>query len=824
MGRIILLLFIYALFILNINAQIFGKITDNKGEPLPFAAVYIEGTTQGTFSNEEGEYLLKLNQGMNKVVYKYITYQTKQITVEYKGKRIEKNIALETNDLVLKEVVILADAEDPAYAIIRKAVKSRNLYKDKPENFKSKLYQKFKLELLDAPKKIMGIEVAKTKEDKKEMEELLDSNTNILLVTETISEFYKTKGDRWKEKIISSRISGDKKGYSNMSSLFTKLSFYNNFIQLRKNMISPISSNAMLFYKYKLIGTFIDNDGNTVNKIQVIPKRKYDPVFRGFIFITEDIWNIHGLDLETDSKNTNIRLLDTIRIKQDFRQLTDHKNEWGLLSQYSTFNIGFMGFKAHGYHTRNFIDYNLNQNYPDGFFDNVQVKVEEGSNKRDSVYWDEIRPIPLSVKEKNGYHRMDSIETYTSSKEYLDSLDKESNRFKIKDLFTSYGHSNSYENSYWAISSPILGLGYNPIQGLNSSIRFIYKKTWENKSFVKFKLGTEYGFADKQFLPMVRFEQMIDNKYKFHYLFKAGRTYAQPSDKPLVNSILNAEIALFKGKSFLKLYDKRYLKLGVKRDFMSGIKLRFNIDINTRSKLINHTNYSFTKNHVFQPNIYEKSGEIKYKSKLLLNIGFSYKPGTRYVDMPYELQALYSPYPTIYVNYGKAISLGANYVSYDLIKVGLFGSFSSGLLGRTYYKVDGGKYLTKNKVDVLDDQYFSGNQMYIMLPSDYYKSFHLLPFYIRANFSPYYSIRLQQKFKGFFIGKIPYLNRLKMEEVITFKMLQIEEDKLYYELGAGLDKILGVFSLRYSWAFKGNKSFDNGIRFSFNVPITFVRD
>ncbi len=825
MSRIVFIAIVFVLFIPEINAQLYGKITDKKGKPLPFAAIYIDGTTKGTYSNEEGEYILNLDKGINKVVCKYISYKSKEFEIENKGKRIKKDIVLSADELLLKEVVIRADAEDPAYAIIRNAIKARSQFKDKPDNFKAKIYQKFKLELLDAPDKIFGIEIAKSKEDKKELEELLDTNSNVVLVTETVSEFYKAKGDKWKETIISSKISGDKAGYSDMSSLFTNISFYNNFIAIGKKLVSPISSNAMLFYKYKLLGTFIDDKGHTVNKIRVIPKRKYDPVFRGTIFIVEDIWNIYGLDLEVDSKNTNIRLLDTIRIKQNFRQLTDDTKEWGLLSQYATFNIGFIGFSAKGFHSRNFVDYDLNQEFPKGFFGNVKVKVEEGSNKRDSIYWNKIRPIPLSVKEKTGYHKMDSIEAITSSKVYLDSVDRVENKFKLKNLLTSYTHHNFYNKSSWFVRSPLLHFNYNPVQGFNSKIKLGYYKFLNEKNDFKLILSTEYGFADKQILPTIKFVQMVNYKYKFKYTAKAGRMYAQPSDREAVNRFLNMDVALFDSKNYLKLYDKRFVSFDIQRNFIPGIKMKFFAEYSNRNKLVNHTDYSFfKKERTFEPNIYEKSGNIDYPDRFLLKLKISYKPGVKYMEMPNDMQALYSPNPRFFVEYDKALSPGKEFVSYDLIKAGMHGTFSTGLLGYTYYFLEGGKYLSKSKVDVLDDHYFSGNQMIFMFPKDYDASFHLLPYYYRAGFRPYFVFNLMQKFKGLFIEKVPLLNRLKMEEVFTFKLLQIENEKPYYELAAGLDKIFGYFSLRYSWAFSGKKPFDNGIRLSFSFPVSFEFD
>jgi len=812
------------IFTKSLNAQLIGTIKDQNGDLLPFAAVFVKGTTQGTFSNEEGVYLLKLSEGNHTVVYKYVGYKTKEININYKGRKINKNIVLSTNDVLLDAVVINADKEDPAYAIIRNAIKARNTFRNKPNNYKSRLYQKFKLELLDAPETVFGMKIAKTDKDKKELEEMLDTNSNVILVTETISDFFKGDKKEWKEKIISSKISGDKKGYSQLSSLFTKLDFYNNYLSMGKKMISPISSNAFLFYKYELLGTFTDNNGNTINKIKVIPKRKYDPVFSGIIFITDEIWNIYGLDLLTTSKNTNISLLDTIIIKQDFKQLSNKKNDWALLSQYSNFQIGLIGFKAKGYHTRNFISYELNQDFPDNFFNNIKVKIEEQSNKRDSLYWEKIRPIPLGVKERKGYIKMDSIEKVSSSKKYLDSMDRADNKLDIINLLTIYQHNNSYNQSFWSIYSPILNLDFNPVQGFSSGLDFIYKKSWDNMSYIKFKTSFRYGFSDKQVLPKLSISQMLDNKYKFKYKFEIGRSYFQPSDYNLVNRMFNMQVALFDGINYVKLYDKKYANLYLGRRFNHGLESDLTIDFSIRNILKNHSDFSFITDHYYKNNIFNDGNVLKFKNKLNLKFRISFRPGTKYIETPYELKPMYSKYPTFFLNYNKAISINNTYASYDLLKIGLKGYLQTGILGYSTFYIEGGKFLSKSKVDIIDDYYFGGNQFSVMTPGKFKRAFHLLPFYTRSNFKPFFIAKIKQKLKGLIVTKIPLINRLKMEEVFSFNLLQIEGQDPYYEIGAGFDKILGVINLRYSWAFKGKSYFDRGFTVTYNLPITFKRE
>ena len=56
-----------------------GVVTDaNAGAPLPFANVYLDGTTQGTVTNLNGEYRLPLDAGTYTIAVSFMGYQTQQ--------------------------------------------------------------------------------------------------------------------------------------------------------------------------------------------------------------------------------------------------------------------------------------------------------------------------------------------------------------------------------------------------------------------------------------------------------------------------------------------------------------------------------------------------------------------------------------------------------------------------------------------------------------------------------------------------------------------------------------------------------------------------
>src|SRR5690606_11439273 len=99
-------------------------------EPLPFASVYIKNTTIGTSANSEGEYILSVPRGRHEVIFQFMGYKAASRMIENTGGVIELNVALQEDAISIQEVQIIANAEDPAYAIIRKAIAKRPYYRD----------------------------------------------------------------------------------------------------------------------------------------------------------------------------------------------------------------------------------------------------------------------------------------------------------------------------------------------------------------------------------------------------------------------------------------------------------------------------------------------------------------------------------------------------------------------------------------------------------------------------------------------------------------------------------------------------------------------
>ncbi|MEO1255046.1 MAG: DUF5686 family protein [Bacteroidota bacterium] len=163
------------------------------------------------------------------------------------------------------------------------------------------------------------------------------------------------------ERMISSKVSGDEQGFSfNQASDFN-INAYEKFIDLdmEREYVSPISPQAFLFYDFEWLGFFEEN-GKLINKIRVIPKRSTDPAFEGIIYIVEDEWRFHAIDLLV-TKARGLEFIDSLKINQVFAP-TEH-DIWMPLSQKFSFVFGGFGFKGSGYYIGVYSNYEVEPNY-----------------------------------------------------------------------------------------------------------------------------------------------------------------------------------------------------------------------------------------------------------------------------------------------------------------------------------------------------------------------------------------------------------------------------------------------------------------------------
>lgn len=474
-----------------------GKITDQQGQAIPFASVYEKNTTIGTSANSEGEYSIKLNAGKHELNYRAIGYQQEariiDLTTNY-----NLDVSLAQAVFQLADVVVRSEGEDPAYEVIRNAIRKRKAHLREADEYSTDVYIKGMQKMLAAPKKFLGKNI-----DDLGREIGLDSNrTGIFYLSESESRLSYKQPDNYHEEMISSKVSGSNRAFSFNRASDININFYDNITNMEglsnRPFISPIADNALFYYDYKLIGTSMEN-GELVNKIELLPKRNADPVFRGNIYIIEDSWRIHSSDLFI-TKQANINFVDTLNIRQQYIPVSPRV--WLPSSIRYDFTGGFLGFRFGGYYLALFKNYDLSPGLTKKDFVEV-LKITREVNKKDSAYWTQARPVPLTEEERNDYEKKAVLAAKRESKAYLDSLDKANNKFKPVQFIIGSGYSprNRFRKETYSYSSLINSVFYNTVEGFGINYQASYAKRLDSLSnkFVNFAGKIRYGFSSEKF-------------------------------------------------------------------------------------------------------------------------------------------------------------------------------------------------------------------------------------------------------------------------------------------------------------------------------------
>lgn len=819
---------VFAFFIFSISnfAQIKGTITDLKGNPLPFVSVFEENTYTSTTSNEQGKYQLNVKEiGKNKITFQYLGFKTQKQTVASDSKSLILDVKMEEENFELNEVVINSK-DNPANAIIKSAIANKKNNSEKTARYTADFYSKGMFKIKDLPKKIMGMKV----DIGDEMASNLDSTgTGILYLSETISKISFEKPEKLKEKIIASKISGNNNGFSYNTATLSTYDFYDNTLEFNINLISPIADNAFNYYKYKLEGTFFDDNNQQINKIKVTPKRDKEPVFEGYIYIVDDSFAIYAVDLDIKGYRMKNEFTEVMNLKQSFSYNVKNKI-WSKNAQTLSFNAGAFGVKFSGKFNYVYSNYEFPASFEKKTFGNEIVAFEADANKKDDAFWNQIRPIPLTIEESNDYIKKDSLQTIRKSQKYTDSVDAKNNKFKIFDVLMGYDYKNTFKKYSFEYKGllNLSSLSFNTVQGFNLDSGFSFKK-WNEEKGTSTSISTtfNYGFSDERFRVTGQFSHRFNNINHAAIWASGGTKTAQFNSAEPISNFVNSISSLFFKDNYMKLYNLEFAQINYGQDIANGINLNAKIGYEQRKPLFNTTDYSFfkrddiyTSNNPLAPNDFITPAFDQhhlFKTALTARINF----GNKYISRPdgrYNIKN--EKYPTVFLAFEKAFA--ASEKKYEFERIGASVQYdlslnNKGVLGMNFRA---GKFFNAENISFIDYRHFNGNQTHIGTSDRYLNVFNLMPYYTNSTNDSYFEMHLEHNDMGFVTNKIPLINLLKSTMNLGFHTLAIPDRKPYTEFTVGLDNLgfgkFKIFRVDYVHSYQGGIE-QNGVVFGLKI-------
>ncbi len=831
MIRLLLLLLFASSFSAYAQTGLKGLIRASNGEELPFSTIYIKGTTNGTTANGSAEYFLRTPPGNHTIVVQHVGFGVveREVTIG-DGQVLIIDFELKEHALQLQTVTVVAGDEDPAYRIIREAIKKRKFYENEVKAFRCDTYLKGLQRLDKRPEKFLGMKIT--------------IDTGIVYLSESVSEFSFERPDKINERMISSKVSGNDQGFSYNQASDFNINIYEKSFDLsgimERSLISPISGQAFIFYDFEWLGSFEEN-GELINKIRLLPKRSTDPVFDGDIYIAEDSWRLHTVDFLV-TKDRGIEFADSLRINKVFAP--SENNIWMPISQRFSFIFKAFGFEGSGYFVGVYSNYEVEPNYDlykdeglytstfdgadqkdlfqEGDFTSEVLYVEKESNERDSTYWKNIRPMPLTQIEVEDYHIKDSIRIVKESTPYKDSVDSERNQLSVGNvLLSGYTHYNSVEEKYWSLPA-ITGLfQFNTVEGFVPE--FQPTLWWQEKERTKYWIrpSLRYGVSNERFNAKVDASyRMLDDNFTRIYA-GGGRYIAQFNEEGAISPFINSFITLGSGENYMKLFEKSFAYVRYQRELVNGIRMNARMEYSSRDTLTNTKldyywvptrKLEFTPN---QPYSEELNGGnegvigtgFPTTNALTASVNFRIRFNQRYATRPDRKFVYSSRYPELFVTYKR----GFVDVNFDFISLRVTDDLNLGLTGRSSYAIEVGGFLNSSSMTFVDFKHFAGNQTNFSQVDKEYR-FELLPFYTFSTNDSYIEAHFEHHFNEFIFNKIPLVKKLNLQAVASANYLNTQTLGNYVELGAGIEHIFKFMRVDYWWAFRDSEFFGNGVR------------
>ena len=319
---LILFSFLWLLANLASGHNLKGNIKDKSGQPIPFATVFFKEGSQGTTTNENGDFEIQLPAGSYTVTYRSLGYTPKTETIILSGKPVSVSVVLEEQFQEIQEVSISAGV-DRAYPIIRKVISLSYVHLNQVQSYGATAYLRGTIKVENIP----GIFRDQLKRQN------IDVKSGDILVQESVNQITFKAPDKY-DLQIKSINSSFPKGIDFQVTDILGSSLYQDNIDV---LISPIGRNAFSNYNFTYEG-FNYEGKNIVNKIRVTPKRKSKLLFEGTIYVMEDYWCLKQADLNFETP------VGTVNLFMTYDEVSP--SIWLPVSHKFSFDASMMGIKG----------------------------------------------------------------------------------------------------------------------------------------------------------------------------------------------------------------------------------------------------------------------------------------------------------------------------------------------------------------------------------------------------------------------------------------------------------------------------------------------
>ena len=793
---------------LRVNAQeaeLHGKITGSEDQPLQYVSAWIVGMDKGTITNAEGVYRIYLKPGVYKFSFRSPGYQPVLQTI-----KIGNNTVI--NDVHLSRIAPANSATIAADSIISKVISTRDSYINQLPGYTGVIYNRELQGLKRLPKNFL----------KKDLAHELHLNPNrkgIINLKESIAEFHTRENVYTTERLIAEEIASNSRDVFNFNRTpEMRADFYKDILHFdgfnEHAFLSPIAGNALKYYRYRLTGQFTDHDV-LIYKISVEPRHRDEHLFNGTIYVVNKRWLLYGVDLHL-SRNAHLDFVDSVSIRQQYVPV--NSGNWVRQANSLNFYGKFTGFHYSGLFLTVYQDIKLDTALLAKPLQRAFYSDRE-DYQRDGSFWQQNRPVLLTPEEQQFYRLTELADKHKKDKAIVDSLQNKNNRLRIIPFFLKgYTLHNYNNNSSWSFQSPYNMVFYNTVEGWGIDLKVKYFKYYDTLHNLTIIPEARYGFSDK--IPNANvFVNYTYNSFKQASVYgRIGTDFLDLNNTGTISLFLNSLSTLFLGSNYVKLYQSRFVMAGTDGEIANGILLNGQLEYSDRRPLFNTTTHTFNKDSVLltSNNPLDPNGNaplFPHYRALIFKGSATFTFDQQYLTAPSGKYILPNPYPRVRVNFRKGIPELGSDVNYNFLSVDVFqDKLNMGLLGYTAYFLSAGGFLDARRLYYPDYTQFHGGESFFF--DSFLGSFHFLNYYTYSTYKPYLQANVEHNFSGYFLSRVPLINKLNLQEIVGGSFLRQGTLPDYKEVYIGLKRT--VVRLDYGLAFGRFTNRVQGFRLMYN--------
>ncbi|MFZ0472600.1 MAG: DUF5686 family protein [Bacteroidales bacterium] len=844
------------------NAQVLrGTITDEAGMPMPGASVYVTGLRQGTTSNQDGLYEITLPPGTFAVTWQFLGYTPVIRNISVGESDIIADITLTEQLFEIPAVRVSSSGRDPAYFIMRKAIGMAPFHLNEVKMYKAEVYIKGGGKIDKIPKMLkrqMKVEANET--PIKEGQYYFMESVNVITFNAP---------DKYIHQVISSRsnIPASENETSPMD--YLEASFYQPVIA--EIAISPLSPDAFSHYNFEFLGSTSQGDF-VIDKIKVTPKRKSQQLFEGVIYIVEDLWAIHSLDL------ANENMAGRVNVRQVYMPV--EAGIWLPVSLEFRFDLSVVGVKA-GASYNSAVKYlevepDRSLSPPSGYSavpangpvaelktptqkeiekilakdelttrdmsrlvklnetnaardDDKSLEIKEKTTyiidkdtlSNDSVYWEKVRPIPLTAEE------VTSLPLEGPDSGTLAARDTSKLAIKIGDGSEDQDKKPGIEalkavisGKRWQASEKTViefdGLvslkaaSFNTVDGFVLGTGMTMTTKTGEKGRLTLSPSVKYAFGRERLMWAVN-AGILYNPMTSGTIYIRTGSFSKEFSPSGINPVINTFSSLLFRENWMKLYNSTFIIAGHNGELANGLNMNLSVMWEHRQTLENNSDFSlFKPENEYTVNLPENpfvTGDVP---------GYGTIAPTDHFHASFIAELKYTPRQHYRISNGSKIIAGSDYPTftltwkhgynyndtmsdqYDLLKADISSRNRFGALSEFNWRLTGGGFINREHLQ-LQDMYFFNTQESPVLLNSFSDAFYLKPYYSISSPSFFSEAHIRYTTPWLILKRLPGLSRTLMRENIGIASLWTPDYGFYSEIGYSVSEIflmaeLGVYA------------------------------